>query len=188
LNAIRDSLSELASQADHEDEEDKGDDEDDPELAKLSDGDEPGWVLGTISKMVQHRVGSFRQKHMKLDLLTQPGWRDVADYFHQRDKKNETTEWNVPDVVQPQMEDVTAPSAATTFGERMEILESIPRKVQMQQRTSCPSSCHMRPAFRKPRSKNDIPSLQPVAAPDLSPIQKSKPVEHVRFSPCLKRP
>jgi hypothetical protein len=39
--------------------------------------------MGTISKMVQQRMESFRQKQMKLDELTQPRWEDAADYFRE---------------------------------------------------------------------------------------------------------
>jgi len=48
--ATRDSVSDLASSDNKEDEED----EDDEETAqgKLSEDDEPGWVIGTIYKMV----------------------------------------------------------------------------------------------------------------------------------------
>jgi len=73
-NAIGDSLSDLASSQDKEDGEDKDDDEEDTELHKLSEDDEPGWVMGTISKRVQHRMESFRQMQMR-----QPGWGDAAD-------------------------------------------------------------------------------------------------------------
>jgi len=70
MAAIRDSLSHLARSDDVED----GEDEDkETELGKLSDNDEPGWVRGTISKMVQQRMESIRQTQMKLDELTQPG-------------------------------------------------------------------------------------------------------------------
>jgi hypothetical protein len=72
LNAIRDSLSDLGSSDDEQDEEDKEDDEEDTELGKLSDDDEPGWVVGTITKTVQHRMESFRKKQMRLDKFTQP--------------------------------------------------------------------------------------------------------------------
>jgi len=48
--------------------------------AKLSEEDEPGWVMGTISKMVQHCKVRVRQKQMNLGQLTQPGWGEGADY------------------------------------------------------------------------------------------------------------
>jgi hypothetical protein len=59
LNAIGDSLSDLASSEHDEDGEDQDDDAEDTEHGKLSEDDEPGLVMGTISKTVQHRVESF---------------------------------------------------------------------------------------------------------------------------------
>jgi hypothetical protein len=76
LNAIGDSLSDLASSEDEED-----DDEEDTRHGTLSEDDEPCWVMGTISQMVQHQLESFRQKHMRFDELTQLEWGDAADYF-----------------------------------------------------------------------------------------------------------
>jgi len=77
---IGDSLNDLASSDDGED----GEDEDDAETeqGKLSEDDQPGGVMGTITKTVQQRMERFRQKQMMLDKLTQPGWQDAADYFH----------------------------------------------------------------------------------------------------------
>ena len=51
LIAIGDSLSDLACSDDGED----GEDEDDEEtvMGKLSEDDEPGWVMGTITQTVQ---------------------------------------------------------------------------------------------------------------------------------------
>jgi len=47
---------------------------------------------------------------MKLDELTQPGWEDVANYFHDRDKKYGTSKIGIPLVVQPQtVENASAP-------------------------------------------------------------------------------
>jgi len=81
LLPIGDSLSDLGSSEDVEDGEDEADEE--TEQGKLSDDDEPGWVMGTITKTVQQHMESFRQKQMKLDELTQPGWEDAADYFRE---------------------------------------------------------------------------------------------------------
>jgi len=78
MAAIGDSLSDLASSDDGEDGEDE---DEETELGNLSEDDEPGWVMGTISKTVQQRMESFRQKQTKLDELTQPGWEDAAEYF-----------------------------------------------------------------------------------------------------------
>jgi len=52
LNAIGDSLSNLESSDDAEDGDDEDDDEKDTELGKRSKDDEPGWVMGTITKTV----------------------------------------------------------------------------------------------------------------------------------------
>jgi hypothetical protein len=61
LNTIGDSLSKLESFEDEEDGEDEDDDEDDSGHGKLSEDDKPGWVMGTISKTVQHYMEGFRQ-------------------------------------------------------------------------------------------------------------------------------
>src|SRR5882757_9930732 len=79
LVAIGDSLSDLASSNDGEDGEEEDDEE--TEQGNLSEDNEPGWVMGTITKTVQQRMERFRQKQMKLDELTEPGWENAADYF-----------------------------------------------------------------------------------------------------------
>ena len=43
---------------------------------KVSENDEPGWVMATISKTVQDRMEHFRKTQMMLDNLTQPGCGD----------------------------------------------------------------------------------------------------------------
>jgi len=86
-NAIGDSLSDLASSDNQRDGADKDNDEEDTELTKQSDDDKPGWVMGRISKTVQHRMESVWRKLMRLEELTQPGWRNAANYFHERDMK-----------------------------------------------------------------------------------------------------
>jgi len=64
--AIGGSLSDVASSDEGED----GDDEDDEETEqrKLSEADEPGWVMGTIAKTVQQHMERFWQKQMKLEI------------------------------------------------------------------------------------------------------------------------
>jgi hypothetical protein len=123
LVAIGDNLSDLVSSEDGEDREDEDDKE--TEQGNLSEHDEPGWVMGRIIKMVPQRIERFRQKQMKLDKLTQPGWDDAADNFRERDKNYRTTELNVPAVVQPQTNnDAPAPPPAT-YGELMESLDIV---------------------------------------------------------------
>jgi len=53
---------------------------------------------------------------MRLDELTQPGWGDAADYFHERDMMYGTTERKVPAVVKPQTDTTAATPSPTTFG------------------------------------------------------------------------
>ena len=122
--SIGDSQSDLASSDDGEDREDE--DDGDTEQGKLRDDDKPGWVMGTIIKMVQQCMERFRQKQMKLDELTQLGWEDTADYFRDRDKKYCTSELRFPAIVQPQTDNDPEAPAPTTFGELMECPEIVP--------------------------------------------------------------
>jgi hypothetical protein len=55
LNVMGDSLSNLGSSDHEQDVEDEEDDEQDIVLSKLSDDDEPRWMMGTICKTVRHR-------------------------------------------------------------------------------------------------------------------------------------
>jgi len=116
LNVIRDSLSDLRSSEDKEDGEDEDEDEEDKELGKLSEDDQSCWVMGTISKTVQHRMESFLQKQMRLDELTLLGWVDAVNYFGERDMRYGTTELKVPAVVKPHTDMNVATPSLTTFG------------------------------------------------------------------------
>jgi hypothetical protein len=134
LVPIGDSLSDLASPDDGEGGEDEDDEE--TEQGKLSDDDEPGWVMGKITKTVQQHIERFRQKQMKLDELTQPGGEDAADYFRDRDMKYCTSELRVPAAVQPRMNADTPAPQPTTFGELIESLDIVPGILQRPQGTS----------------------------------------------------
>jgi len=125
LNAVGDSLSDLASSNDEQDGEDEEDDEEDAELGKLRDDDEPGWVMGTIFITVQHRMESFWQKQMRFDELMQLGWGDAANYFRERDMKYGTVELIVPVVVKPQMDMIAATPSLTTFRELMQTIDIV---------------------------------------------------------------
>jgi len=81
LSSIGDHLGDLASYDDVEDGEHEDDDKANPELGKQSAHDEPGWVMGTISRAVNHRMERYRQNHMKVNELTRLAWVDAADYF-----------------------------------------------------------------------------------------------------------
>jgi len=97
--AIGENLSDLETSDNGEDGEDE--DDSDTELGKLSGDDEPGWVMSTITKPVQQRMGRFRQQQLTLDRLTQPGWEDAAEKFCEQDKKYGPFELRVSAVVQP---------------------------------------------------------------------------------------
>jgi len=178
MAAIGDSLSDLASSDDGEDGEDE---DEETEQDKLSEDDEPGWVMCTITKTVQQRMESFRQKQMKLDELTQPGWEDAADYFRERDKKYGTAELRVPVAVQPQTDDGASAPPPTTFGELMAKLDIVPGILQMPEGTSRPGSSHIRLGSVKPQSNTSISGLEPAVEPDTSPLLIAKPVELVSF-------
>jgi len=189
LVAIGDSLNDLASSDDGEDGEDEDDEE--TEQGKLSEDDEPGWVMGTITKTVPQHMERFRQKQMKLDELTQPGWKDAIDYFRERDKKYGTFELRVPAVLQPHTNDDALAPPPITFGELMESVDIVPGISQRPQGTSRPGSSHIRLGSVKPQSKSGIPSGEPAAEPNSSTLLKAKPVESissvepVSFYPCI---
>ena len=57
LDAIGESLSDIASSDDEED----GADDEHTERGKMSEDDEPGWVMGTVSKTVQQCMERCRE-------------------------------------------------------------------------------------------------------------------------------
>ena len=181
LDAIGASLSDLASLDNEED----GDDDQDTEQGKLSEDDKPGWVMGTISKTVQQRMERFREKQMKLDELTKPGWGDAADYFRERDQRYGTTELKVPAVVKSHSDKDAANPAPSTFGELMESLDIIPGISQMPHGTSRPGSSHLRLGSGRPQSNKRIVSLPPDVEPDSSLSKKTKPIEPVSLYSCI---
>jgi hypothetical protein len=97
LVAIGDNLSALACPEDVENGEDEDDEE--TEKGKLREDDKPGWVMGTITKMVQLHMERFWQMQVKLDELTRPQWDDAAHNCGERDKKYGTSELRVLAVV-----------------------------------------------------------------------------------------
>jgi len=183
LVAIGDSLSDLASSDDGEDGEVDGDEE--TEQGKLSEDEEHGWVMGTITNMVQECMERFQQKQIMLNELTQPGWEDAADYFCEQDKTYGTSELRVPAVVQQQTNVDAPPPPPTVFGELMESLDIFPGISQRPQGTSRPGNSHIRLCSVMPHSKLSITSGEPAAEPDSSILLKVKPVEPVSSYPCI---
>jgi len=182
--AIEDSLSDLASTNNEEDRE--VEDDEGTEQGKVSKDDEPGNVMGTISKIVQQHPEWFQQHQMKPDKMTQPGWGDAADNFDERDEKYRTTALRVPAVIELQMDDGAA--TPITFGECMECFDIVPGISQMPQGTSHPGCSQMRVGSGKPQSNKGIMCLPPDAEPNSSPIQKAKHVEPVSLYPCILPP
>jgi hypothetical protein len=185
LNAIGESLSDLATSEDGEDGEDKDDNEEDTGHGKLSEDDEPGWMMGTISKMVLDSMESFQQKDIRLDEPTQPGWRDAAEYLCERDMKYGMTELNVPAVGKPNPELTAAIPSPTTLREFMQAVDNVAGQSHMPQVTSRQGRCQMRLGLEKPQADNLIVPPMPAAVPDLSQIEIGKPVRPVSFYPCM---
>jgi hypothetical protein len=71
LNTIGDSLRNLASLDARGNSEDEDDDNEHTVLGKWREDDEPSWVMGTISTMVQYWMECFRHQLMKLTQFTQ---------------------------------------------------------------------------------------------------------------------
>jgi len=185
LNAIGESLSDLACSDDEEDGEHEEDDEEDSELGKLSEDDEPSWVMGTIFKTVQQCMESSWQTQMTLDELMQLGWGDPAEYFPESEMKYGTPEFEVPAVVKPQTDKVAATPALTTWRDFTHTVDGIPGQAQMLIGTVGPRSSHMTLGSEKPLSHKPVVTLTPDAVPDSSLITKSKPVEPRNCYPCI---
>jgi hypothetical protein len=185
LNAIGDSLSDLPSSEDEEDGEDEDDDEEDMGHGKLSKDGEPGWVMGKLSKMVQHRMEGFRQKQLRLDELKQPGWRNAADNFLERDMKYGTTELKVPAVEKHHVDSTAATPSRTTFGELLKALDIVPGQSQIPPVTSRQGTSPMRHSSENPQAANHIVPPKPTAVPDSSPIEIAKSVQPISCDPCI---
>jgi Uri superfamily endonuclease len=183
--AIGDSLSDLASSDNEQAGEDGEDDEDDTELGKLSDDDEPGWVVGPISQTVRYRMESFRQMQRRLDKLTKLGWWDVANYFGERGMTYGTTEVKVPAVVKPQIDMTAATPYPTTFGEHMRTVDIVCGQLQLSAVTSRPGSRQMRQSSEKTKSQTLIQVLSPDMVPNSTLIHDETLIDTVGFHCCI---
>jgi len=187
LNAIGDSLSGLGSSDEEEDGEHE-EDEQDTEHGKLREDDEPGWVMGSFIKMVQHHKESFRQKQMRPDELTQLGWGDVAEYFQEGDMWYGIAELMVQATVKAQTDTSPDIPFQTTFEELMQTIDIVPGQSQMPQETSRPGSSQMRLVSEKPQSHTVIASLLANVVANSSLIENAMAVEPISFDPRLSRP
>jgi hypothetical protein len=136
LNSIGDSVSDLASSEDKENRADKDEEEEDTGHCKLSQDDEPSWVMGTYCNTAQHHRERFEQNQKRHDELTQQRWGDAADYFLERDMKSGRTELKIPGVGKYQPDSTAATLSPATFRELMQVLYIVPGQSQIQQVTS----------------------------------------------------
>jgi len=127
FNGIGESMSDHSSSDDEVDGEDHEVDGEDSAQGKQTKDDEPGWVMGTISKTVLHCMERFRPKLMQCDDLTQLGWGDAADYYWKRVMLYRTAKLMVPPVVKPQTDTIAARPSPTTSGELMQNIDIVPR-------------------------------------------------------------
>jgi hypothetical protein len=188
LKAIGYRLSDLVISDEEQDVKEEEDDEEDTELGKLSADDEPGWAMGTISKSVQHRMESFRQKQMRFDKCTHLGWGDVANCFRQRDMKYRTFKLTVLAVIKPKIDTTVATPLPTTFGKRVLSIEIVQVQMQMPAVTSRPGSTKMRQDLEKPQLHKFSPVRWVDAVTNSMPIHDSKPVEPISWYPCINHP
>jgi len=91
-------------------------------------------------------------------------------------------------VVKPQMEELAATSAPTTFGELMETLCTVPGNWQVLQGTSWPGSSRVSLGSGELQSNYWIASLPPDAGHDSSPKMDLHPVETFSYYPSLLAP
>jgi len=128
LNAIRESLSGLPCLYNEEVTEDEEDNMEDLGLSKLGDDDEPGWVMGTISRPDQHYIESYLQNLIQLDELTTPEWGEASNYCLERYMRFSMANCKVPRVIHVQTDDYAADSAFRALGELLETVDIVPRK------------------------------------------------------------
>jgi len=186
LNAIVDSQSDFASSDNDEDAEDEAEDED-TEQSNLSEDDEPGWVIGTISKTVHRRMERWLQMK-KLDEITQRGSGDVADNLHEQDTLYWMSELKVPRVMKSETEHVAAATPPTTLGALVGTLDIVTGISWMPQCPSQPESRHMRVGSGTPKSPEHTSSLPPGADSDLSQIMYATQVQPVSTYQCILPP
>jgi len=179
LNAIGDSLSNLASSDDEQDGEDEEDDEEDTVLGKLSDGDEPGLEMCTISKTVQHRIEKFRQTQMRLDEFMQLGLGETANFFRERDMKNGAAESKVPVVVKHQIYTTASTTTPTIFRQHMHTLDVVRAQCQMLAVISPAASSPMRVGSEKPELHKFLPVLSHEGEPDSTLIHNAMAIQPV---------
>jgi hypothetical protein len=174
--AFANSVSDIVRSDDGDDGEQQ--DVESPERGQLSEDDEPGWMLGTITKTVQQRMERFWQKHMKSNKSSHPGWDNTPAYYRDRETKYGLSEIRVPAVIQPQTDEDAAASGMTPLGELLECLDIVRGISQMLHGTFRLARSYMSLGSGKLRWNISIPCLAPGSESDWLLILNVKPVEH----------
>jgi len=139
----------------------------------------------TITTTVQQCLERFRQSQMKLDELTQLGWKDSANSLCERDKKYGTSGLQVPALLQKQTGlDATTP-VPSMIGQLLEGLDIVPGISRMPQGTSRPESSHIWLDSVEPQSNTSTSGLESTAERNASPLLNAKPVVPVSFYPSI---
>jgi len=133
-------------------------------------------------------MARFRQKLMKLDELTPPGWEDTADYIRENNQLYSIAELWVPAVITPQTEDDEVAPAPTSFGELMDSLDIVPGISQMPHGTPWLGSSQIRLGSRKRQSNTRTLGLAPTVEPNSSLLPDVKRIELVCVYSCIWPP
>lgn len=177
LIAIEACLSNLAILDDKEDVDVKADDRNGSELGKLSENDEPGWVMGTLSKEVPQSMETYLVMEIWHDELTQLRWWDMADYFPYRDMKCWMAALKLLPIVISLADKVAATPGTTKFVKLIVTVDNVPGKSQMLDGHPHQGCSHTMLGFPKPQSDKQIMSRLPDAASNLLSIKQLKPSE-----------
>jgi len=102
----------------------------------LSEDNQSGLVMDTITNTIPHHMECFQHKQMWIGELRQPRGRNSANYLHEGDMIYRTTGLKVPVVTQQLTDKDVAAPPRTIFGELMQSLNVVPSKLQMIQLTS----------------------------------------------------
>jgi len=100
-------------------------DDEDTELGKLSEDDQPGWVVATMPITAQQRMQTYRQMWIKLDELIQPGWGYTANNFCGRNTMYGIIELMMLAVGNLQTDKVAAVPTLMRVGDLMESLDIV---------------------------------------------------------------
>jgi len=178
------SLSGLKNSNDGKDRDDEANDGENTEQGKQSKHDEPGWVMDTISKVVQHHLPSIQQIRIVAPWLDgtgmgERGWLHVWERYEVWDYRNVGSS-----SCQALTEMTAATPSPTTFGELMHTVEIVPVHWQMPRGTSWPGICQIRLGSENSQSYHWAGYLQPKSEQNSSPNLLLKAVEPVNIFPC----